>query len=104
MILFLLKAGCLAIYAMALAGLAGFLPNSLPAPLPIPLPAQLAGTLRNIVLAMLAIHALEAYFMRRHLRLYRGSLAASIALTMLFGALHWKPLADARAKTARGNT
>ena len=30
-------------------------------------------------------------------RLYRGPLAVSILLTLLFGLLHWKPLSDARA-------
>jgi hypothetical protein len=36
--------------------------------------------------------------MFRHVRLYKGSLAVSIILTLLFGLLHWKPLADARAR------
>jgi hypothetical protein len=34
-------------------------------------------------------------------RLYRGPLAISVALTLLFGLLHWKPLADEKAREAR---
>ena len=34
--------------------------------------------------------------MFRHVRRYRGPLALSVLLTLLFGLLHWKPLADAR--------
>jgi hypothetical protein len=35
-------------------------------------------------------------------RLYKGPLAVSIILTLLFGFLHWKPLADARARAETG--
>lgn len=78
----LLKAACLAAYGLALAGLAGLLPPGL------------AGTMQNIALVLLVIHALEVIFMFKHVRLYRGSLAVSILLTLLFGLLHWKPLAE----------
>lgn len=58
-----------------------------------------AGTmLRRISLILLVVHALEVVFVYRHVRLYRGPLAISILLTLLFGLLHWKPLADARAR------
>ena len=36
--------------------------------------------------------------MYKHVRLYRGPLAASVVLTLLFGLLHWKPLADQAAR------
>ena len=50
--------------------------------------------MQNIALVLLVIHALEVIFMFKHVRLYRGSLAVSILLTLLFGLLHWKPLAE----------
>ena len=81
----LLKAGCLVIYAMSMAGLVGLLP------------AALASTMQTLALALLAIHALETLVMFRHVRLYPGPLAISVILTLLFGLLHWKPLADAKA-------
>ena len=84
----LLKAACLAVYVLALAGLAGLLPPGL------------SGTMQNIALVLLVIHALEVIFMFKHVRLYRGSLAVSILLTLLFGLLHWKPLADEQKRAA----
>ena len=78
-----LKAGLLAMYAMALSGLAGLLP------------AGLAGIMLKIALVTVFIHVIEVVVMFKHVRLYRGPLAISIALTLLYGLLHWKPLADA---------
>lgn len=83
----LLKACCLAVYALAIAGMAGLLP------------ASLAGTLRTAALAFIGIHILETVVMFRHVRSYRGPLAISIVLSLLFGLLHWKPLADAAARS-----
>lgn len=88
---FILKAVCLAIYALALAGLAGLLPDGV------------AHTMRNIASVMLLVHALELLVMFKHVRLYRGPLATSVLLTMLFGLLHWKPLADGHARMQKGN-
>ena len=34
--------------------------------------------------------------MFKHVRKYRGPLAVSVLLTLLFGLLHWKPLAQRR--------
>jgi fatty acid desaturase len=72
----------LALYAAALAGLAGLLAPGL------------AGKLQNIALIIVAIHVIEALVMFKH----RGPLAASVLLTLLFGLLHWKPLADEQAR------
>ena len=83
----LLKAGCLAVYALALAGTADLLP------------AGLAGTMRTLAIAFIVIHSLETVVMFRHVRQYRGPLAVSIMLSLLFGLLHWKPLADASARS-----
>lgn len=78
----IIKLALLALYAGALAGFAGLLPPGL------------AARLQNIALIVLAIHVIEMMVMFRHVRRYRGPLAASILLTLLFGLLHWKPLAD----------
>jgi uncharacterized protein YhhL (DUF1145 family) len=80
---FVLKAVCLGIYALALAGLAGLLPSGF------------AGSMQTIALVMLAVHAVELAVMFKHVKRYPGPLAISVLLTMLFGLLHWKPLADA---------
>ena len=80
------KAGCLAIYALALAGLAGLLPSGL------------SNTMQTLALVFMAAHVLELAFAFKHVRLYRGSLATSILLTLLFGLLHWLPLTKAQAR------
>lgn len=81
-----LKALCLVVYALALASLAGLLP-----------PGTFTRT-PGLAAALLLIHALEVAFFLKHLRLYKGTLAASIGLTLLFGVLHWKPLVDAHKR------
>jgi hypothetical protein len=81
----ILKAGLLVIYALAAASLLSL----------VSLPAAWASGLQYAAAVLLVVHALEAALMFRHVRLYRGSIAISIVLTLLFGLLHWKPLADA---------
>ncbi|SOE62312.1 hypothetical protein SAMN05414139_02083 [Burkholderia sp. D7] len=88
-VLSMLKAGCLAIYGLALAGMAGLLPH------------LLAWTMEIVAAAFLGIHALELVFVFGKVRLYRGPLAASVLLTLLFGLLHWIPLANAQAQKSR---
>lgn len=80
-----LKVACLALYALGVAGVVGLVHG----------PAALIGEIGT--LAFLGIHALELLFAFRFLRRYPGSMAASIALAMLFGLLHWAPLARAKA-------
>lgn len=75
-----LKAGCLAIYALALVGLFA------------PLPFALQTPLFYAAAILLACHGLEALLMLRTVRRYPGSLATSLLLTLLFGFLHWWPL------------
>jgi len=75
-----LKLTCLAIYALALASLAGWLPDAL------------GGALQIVALILLTLHLLELPFVLPYLRLYRGPLAVSVLLTVLFGLLHWAPL------------
>ena len=81
-----LKGAALLVYAVALATLAGWLDG----------PAADAMAVFGGV--MLAVHALEVPFVLAHLRRYRGSLAASIALNLLFGLLHWVPLKRGAAR------
>jgi len=75
-----IKTLCLAIYVLAAIG--GFLM----------LPEGLVAGLRIAALVLLAAHALEIMVAFRTIRKYPGPLVDSIALTLLFGFLHWKPL------------
>ena len=85
-----LKIACIAAYLGAAARLAGVLPPDL-----MPRVTWVAAIL-------LALHALELVFAFKHVRRYRGPLALSVLLTLLFGVLHWKPLADAQARGQTG--
>ena len=89
MIFNVLKAACLGAYIMALAGIAGLITG------------ELSIRAQNLALAMLLIHVLELVVMFKHVRLYRGPLQVSIALTLLFGVLHWRPLAREAAKSSQ---
>lgn len=83
-----LRVICLTTYVLALATLNGtFL-------------ASWATVLQYGALALLAAHAIEVVVCMKYVKLYKGSLAVSIVLTLLFGLLHWKPLANAAAREA----
>ena len=86
---YLLRALCLLAYALALAKMVGLVPEGSFDRAPL-----VAGVL-------LALHAAELVFMFKHVRLYRGALAVSVLLTLLFGLLHWKPLADEQARVLK---
>lgn len=77
----ILKGSCLAIYLLALAGCV------------IDLPAAVASPLRYGALILLGAHMVEVLVAFKSIRLYRGPLWVSIVLTVLFGFLHWMPLA-----------
>jgi len=78
--LLILKLGCIALYASALASMAGKLPTTF------------SGPLESFALVVLGVHALEVVFALRPIRRYRHGFALSLLLTLLFGALHWLPL------------
>ena len=59
---------------------------------------DLGALLQSIALVLLAVHLVELIVVFKHVRLYQGPIGISILLTLLFGLLHWKPLADARAR------
>jgi lysylphosphatidylglycerol synthetase-like protein (DUF2156 family) len=76
-----LKASCLAIYLLAVIG--GF----------VALPFGLTSALQNIAAILLGLHVLELAIAWRSVVRPAGPLVDSIALTLLFGFLHWLPLA-----------
>lgn len=80
----------LAVYGLALVSYAT----------PLPLSADAIGWLRIVALVLLAAHLLEVVLCFRKVALHKGPLFDSVLLTLLFGFLHWKPLADA-ARQAR---
>jgi hypothetical protein len=83
-----LKAGALGLYALTILSLLVNLPGG--------------GILRTIVLIVLLAHIVEIIVFQKQIRLYQGPLVDSIGLTLLFGFMHWKPLAD-KAKRESGN-
>ena len=54
--------------------------------------------MRVTAVVLLVAHTLELVIFRSKIALYRGPLAVSMVLTVLFGLLHWKPLADAQRR------
>lgn len=76
-----LKANLLGLYALAVLSLA------------IPMPWDSNGLLQRLTLILLAVHVGETVFMFKHVKAYEGALWKSIALSLLFGLLHWLPLA-----------
>ncbi|MFM0617174.1 hypothetical protein PQR37_24175 [Paraburkholderia nemoris] len=83
----LLKAACLAIYGFALASLVTSGASS-----------GLAHGAEIVAMAFVVIHAFEVVFAFERLRLYRGPLPISVLLALLFGVLHWMPLAKTRSR------
>jgi uncharacterized protein YhhL (DUF1145 family) len=78
--LMLLKLGCLAVYVLGLAALAGGLHGTT------------AAVFEALAAAFIAIHVLELPFFWKILRTYRGAFAASVLQALLFGVLHSLPL------------
>lgn len=86
---YLLRALCLLAYLMAGAKLAGLLPPGSFERAPL------------VAAILLALHAAELAFAFKHVRRYQGALAVSVLLTLLFGLLHWLPLAKQHALASR---
>jgi uncharacterized protein YhhL (DUF1145 family) len=82
----LLKLGCVALYAVALAALAGRVPP------------PLAGVAEALAALFVALHVLELPFAWKALRAAPGALAAHLAQALLFGVLHWLPLVRAQRR------
>ena len=58
-----------------------------------PLPTEASSLLKIIAAILLLAHSLELALAFKSVRRYPGSLIDSIGLTLLFGMLHWLPLA-----------
>ncbi|NMG76426.1 hypothetical protein GPA25_16830 [Aromatoleum diolicum] len=82
----LLKGACLVIYAVAAVGLI------------VELPFQTGTTVAYAALLLLGAHVLEVLFAFKSIKLYKGSIIVSVFLTVLFGFLHWIPLAKEDAR------
>ncbi len=78
-----LKANCVVIYLFALVSLL------------IDLPWGSGPIFQKVAAAFLAVHVLEAVFAFKHIKTYKGPLLTSLLLALLFGLLHWLPLAKA---------
>ncbi|MFO1407237.1 MAG: hypothetical protein U1F08_06870 [Steroidobacteraceae bacterium] len=76
----LIKAVAVLVYVGAAIGAAGWLPPAIALPL------------GKVALVLLLLHALEVPVALPHIRRYPGPLVDSIALTLLFGFVHWLPL------------
>jgi uncharacterized protein YhhL (DUF1145 family) len=76
-----LQANLLGLYALALLSLV------------VPMPWDSNALLQRLSLILLAIHVAETVVMFKHVKAYAGPLWKSIALSLLFGLLHWLPLA-----------
>lgn len=88
MFTFLSKVLLLAIYGIALGSYA----------MPLPLSPDVVHWVRILAGALLAVHLLEVVFCFRKVALHKGPLFDSVLLTLLFGFLHWKPMADAATR------
>lgn len=75
------KANLLGLYLLAVLSLA------------LPMPWDSNTLLQRLALILLVVHAGETLVMFKHVKAYEGALWKSIALSLLFGLLHWLPLA-----------
>jgi hypothetical protein len=78
------KAGTLALYAITFLSLLVNIPGG--------------GILQTLVAIILIAHVVEVLAFQKQIRLHQGPLIDSIGLTLLFGFIHWKPLADKAAR------
>ncbi|WP_439889822.1 hypothetical protein ACS7SF_10990 [Ralstonia sp. 25C] len=86
---FFSKIVLLAVYGVALASYMTALPLS----------PNAIDWVRIVAGVLVAVHLLEVVFCFKKVALYKGPLLGSVLLTLLFGFLHSKPMADA----ARGS-
>jgi hypothetical protein len=59
------------------------------------LPLEAAPVIQKIALALLAVHLLECVLAFKYVKTYPGALWVSVVLALLYGLLHWMPLARA---------
>ncbi len=61
----------------------------------IVLPMGATPVVQKLALALLAVHVLECLLAFKYVKSYPGALWVSVLLALLFGLLHWMPLAKA---------
>ena len=76
----ILKLSALAIYLLAAFGALLALPENIITPI------------RYLAVILLLAHVLEMAIALRYIKRHPGPLLDSLALTLLFGFLHWRPL------------
>lgn len=81
-----MRIACLAAYALGIAAFTGLIHG------------PLAGAAAIVTIALIGLHALELLFAFKFLHRYRGSMGMSVVLALLFGVLHWAPLARQQPK------
>ena len=64
----------------------------------LPVAPEVVYWARVIAAVLLVAHVGEVLVFFSKVKLYKGPLVVSVLLTLLFGFLHWKPLADAAAR------
>lgn len=84
-----MKLSCVLMYGLALAGWAGLWSG------------DSATIVQTVTIAILITHAVEVLIAFKTVRNYRGALAMSILMTLLFGLLHLRPLARQNGKAAK---
>jgi len=83
-----LRAGCLVIYLLAVVGSVA------------PLPWGATPVLQWTAIILLGAHVAELALAFNGVKRHPGPLVDSVALTLLFGFLHWKPLFATGDRTA----
>ena len=68
------------------------------------LPMGAAPVVQKLALALLAVHLLECLLAFKAIKSYAGPLWVSLLLALLFGLLHWMPLAKAARQAAADQT
>ena len=61
----------------------------------VALPMDATPVMQKLALVLLGVHALECLLAFKYIKRYTGPLWVSLALSLLFGLLHWMPLARA---------
>lgn len=66
----------------------------------VALPMGATPVVQNLALALLVVHVLECLLAFKYIKSYPGPLWLSLVLAVLFGLLHWMPLAKAAQKAS----
>jgi uncharacterized protein YhhL (DUF1145 family) len=61
----------------------------------VALPMDAGPVVQQLALVLLAVHVVECLVAFKYVKTYSGPLWVSVVLALLFGVLHWMPLARA---------